>query len=236
MQKLAGRIRAAVTKYDMIADGDKIAVGVSGGKDSVALLAGLCALQRYYPRSFSLLAISLDPCYNNKETDYTPIHAICEQNDVPYLVKRTQIASVVFSSRAEKNPCSLCAKMRRGALDDIAKENGCNKIALGHHLDDAAETFLMNLFQNGTVGCFSPVTYMSRKDITVIRPLVLLREREITAAARRLALPVVKSRCPVDGHTNRQRTKELLFTLSRTYQDLPERITGAMTRAHINGW
>ncbi len=236
MQKLAGSIRAAVEKYAMIAEGDRIAVGVSGGKDSVALLAGLCELRRYFPQKFELVALSLDPCYNNKETNFEKLQSFCGQNGVEYVIRRTELARVIFENRHEKNPCSLCSRMRRGALDDLAKEHGCNKVALGHHLDDAAETFLMNLFQGGRIGCFAPVTYLSRKDLTVIRPLVLMREREIAAAADRLHLPIVKSRCPVDGETQRERTKHLLGELDRQYGGIRERIVGAMIRAGIDGW
>lgn len=236
MQKLAGGMRAAIEKYHMIAPGDRIAVGVSGGKDSVALLAGLCEIQRYFPYPFELVAISLDPCYNNKETDYTKLQSICDENHVLYVVKRTQLAHVIFDIRKEKNPCSLCSRMRRGALDDLAKENGCNKVALGHHMDDAAETFLMNLIKGGRIGCFSPVTYMSRKDLTMIRPLILLREREIAAAVKRIGLPVVKSRCPVDGNTQREQTKQLIAGLEVKYDGICEKITGAMMKSGIDGW
>lgn len=236
MQKLAGGMRAAVEKYQMISEGDRIAVGVSGGKDSVALLAGLCALKCYFPRRFELVAISLDPCYNNKETDYSKLQAICNENQVDYIIKRTELAHVIFDVRREKNPCSLCSRMRRGALDDLAKENGCNKVALGHHMDDAAETFLMNLFKGGRIGCFSPVTYMSRKDLTVIRPLILMREREIAAAVERNGLPIVKSRCPVDGVTQREKTKRLITELAGEYDGLCEKIVGAMMKNGVDGW
>lgn len=236
MQKLAGGMRAAIEKYHMIAPGDRIAVGVSGGKDSVALLAGLCEIKRYFPHPFGLVAVSLDPCYNNKETDYSKLQSICDENHVPYVVKRTQLAHVIFNIRKEKNPCSLCSRMRRGALDDLARESGCNKVALGHHMDDAAETFLMNLIKGGRIGCFSPVTYMSRKDLTVIRPLILLREREITAAVRRIGLPVVKSCCPVDGNTQREQTKRLIAGLEVEYDGICEKITGAMMKSGIDGW
>ena len=236
MQKLTGGMRAAIEKYHMIGEGDRIAVGVSGGKDSVALLVGLCELRRYFPLHFEIVAVSLDPCYNNKETDYSKIQSICDGYQTPYVIRRTELAKVIFETRREKNPCSLCSRMRRGALDDLAKENGCNKVALGHHMDDAAETFLMNLFRGGRIGCFSPETYLSRKDLTVIRPMVLMQEREIAAAAARLALPVVKSRCPADGNTQRERTKELILELEKEYGGLRENIVGAMMRKGMDGW
>lgn len=236
MQKLSGGMRAAIEKYHMIEEGDRIAVGVSGGKDSVALLAGLCEIRRYFPRHFEVIAVSLDPCYNNKETDFSPIQAICDQNNAAYVIRRTELAKVVFETRREKNPCSLCSRMRRGALDDLARENGCNKVALGHHMDDAAETFLMNLLKGGRIGCFSPVTYLSRKDLTVIRPMVLMREREVAAAAARLSLPIVKSRCPVDGSTQRERTKALIRELDGEYDRVCEKIIGAMIKSGTDGW
>lgn len=208
MQKLLGYVRCALDKYKMIEEGDRIAVAVSGGKDSVALLAALGAIRRFYPINFSLTAITIDPCFNKQETDYSPIEKLCEEMEIPYIIKRTELGTIIFETRKEKNPCSLCARMRRGLLHDTAKEAGCNKIALGHHLDDAAETFMMNLFSGGRISCFSPVSYLSRKDLYMIRPLVLARESIISSAAERNNLPVVKSRCPADGVTHRQKMKD----------------------------
>ncbi len=233
---LLSPVRAAVEQYQMIAPGDHIAVGVSGGKDSVALLALLARLRRFYPASFTLTAITLDPCFEGVETDYSPIAALCEQWDVPYVLKRTRLWETVFVERQEKNPCSLCARMRRGALHKAAVEAGCNVVALGHHEDDAAETFLMNLLSGGTLDCFSPKTALDRRGLTLIRPLLYVREADIERALQREGLPVVKSRCPVDGCTGRQQMKDLLRTLSADYGPLTGKILTAMKKAHLSGW
>ena len=236
MQDILGYMRKAITDYHMIEDGDTIAVGVSGGKDSVVLLAGLARLQRFIGISYTLVAITLDPGFGGHQEDYSPIAKLCEQYGIQYVVKRTGMGEIIFDIRKEKNPCSLCARMRRGALHDTAKEYGCNKIALGHHFDDAVETFFMNLLQEGRIGCFSPVSYLSRKDLTMIRPLVFASEREIRNAAIREHLPIVKSKCPVDGVTNRQKTKEWLVQMEQEYPGLRKRVFGAMKRANIDGW
>ncbi len=236
MQKLLGQMRCAIDRYDMIQEGDRIAVGVSGGKDSVALLAGLAALRRFYPAHFTVTAVTLDPCFGGVETDYSAIALLCEELGVAYRLRRTQLGSIIFETRKEKNPCSLCARMRRGMLHDEAKAAGCNKIALGHHMDDAAETLMMNLLGGGTIECFAPVSYLSRKELTMIRPLIFSREREIASLAVRKQLPTVKSRCPVDGATHRQRVKELLDTLEPQYAPLREKLVGALQRGRISGW
>lgn len=236
MQKLLGYVRCALDKYKMIDEGDNIAVAVSGGKDSVALLAALGAIRRFYPIKFSLTAITIDPCFNGQETDYSPIEKLCEEMGIPYIIKRTELGTIIFETRKEKNPCSLCARMRRGLLHDTTKEAGCNKIALGHHLDDAAETFMMNLFSGGRISCFSPVSYLSRKELYMIRPLVLARESIITSAAERNNLPVVKSRCPADGVTHRQKMKDFLVSMEKDYPGIQEKIVSAMTFADIDRW
>ncbi len=236
MQKLLGYMRSAVQDYNMIEEGDCIAVGLSGGKDSTALLVGLAKLRDFYPKHFNIIAITLDMRFHDKDTDYSALEALCKELNVPYVIKRTHLAEVIFDLRRESNPCSLCARMRRGALHDTAKENGCNKIALGHHLDDVAETFIMNLFNGGTVDCFCPVTYLSRKDITVIRPLIYARESDCARVVRRQELPVVKSECPEDGATERQDVKEFLTSLEKKYGDVRSKILGAMQRKHINGY
>ena len=238
MQMLMSRIRAAVQKYDMIDDGDRIAVGVSGGKDSLALLYALSEMRRCYPKKYELVAITIDPQFNNTPCDYSQIERLCEKLGIEYAVKRTQLADVIFVQRKEKNPCSLCAKMRRGLLHDAAKEAGCNKVALGHHLDDAVVTFYLNLLQGGRIGCFSPVSYLSNKDLTMIRPMVFAYEKEVVRAANKVGLPVVKSSCPADGVTERQRVKELLDRLQKEsgYDSLYQKTIGAMQRAAIDGW
>ena len=229
-------MRSACQQYDMINDGDRIAVGVSGGKDSVCLLAAMANLRRFYPCKFELVAITVDPRFGGEEGDYSQIEELCKKLDVEYIIKRTQLAEVIFDIRKESNPCSLCARMRRGVLHDAAKEAGCNKIALGHHLDDVAETFIMNLFNGGTLDCFMPVTYLSRKDIYMIRPLIFARESDCARVVRRENLPVVKSKCPADGHTERQEVKEFLSSLEKKYGDVRHKILGAMQRKEINGY
>lgn len=236
MQKLLSYMRSACQQYDMIKDGDRIAVGVSGGKDSMALLAAMANLRIFYPAKFEFVAITLDPRFGGEDADYSEIEELCKRLDVEYIIKRTQLAEVIFDIRKESNPCSLCARMRRGALHDAAKAAGCNKIALGHHLDDVAETFIMNLFNGGTLDCFMPVTYLSRKDIYMIRPMIFARESDCARVARKENLPVVKSKCPADGTTERQEVKEFLSSLEKKYGNVREKILGAMQRKEINGY
>lgn len=236
MQRIMGLARKAITEYNMIQDGDRVAVGVSGGKDSVALTLALQRLRRFIGIDYQVAAITLDPCFGGVECDYSPIAELFEQEGIEYVVKRTNIGRVVFDIREETNPCSLCAKMRRGALHDTAKELGCNKLALGHHKDDAVETFIMNLFDQGRLGCFSPVSYLSRKDLTVIRPLILAEEKEVRQAVRRENFPIIKSSCPVDGHTEREWAKQWVREMEHQKRDIKSQIFGAMRRAHINDW
>lgn len=229
-------VRAAVDKYGMIENGDKIAVGVSGGKDSLMLLWALAQLQRFYPKNFGLTAITADPCFGGKETDYAAVEKLCGKLGVKYILRRTQLGKIIFEERKEKNPCSLCARMRRGILHNMAKDAGCNKIALGHHYDDAIQTFLMNLLYGGRIGCFSPKTYLSRKNITLIRPLIFCMEKELASGARRLSLPVVKSLCPADGNTSRQTAADIISLLQKSEPDIKAKIMGAMQRAGLDGW
>lgn len=236
MRKLIGKVRAAVEKYDMIQAGDQIAVGVSGGKDSLFLLCALQELSRYYPQRFSVTAITADPCFGGEETDFSQVEALCQRLGIPYILKRTDLGPLIFEEMKEKNPCSMCAKMRRGILHNICVENGFNKIALGHHFDDAVQTFFMNLCYGGKLGCFSPKSYLSRKDITMIRPLIFCQEREIQNAAARMELPVVKSRCPADGVTARKDAAELLARLEKQFPDIKMKVMGAMQRSGLDGW
>lgn len=236
MRRILSHTRAAIDDYNMINDGDKIAVGISGGKDSLMLLKALCELRRFYSAEFQVVAITLDMRFNNKDGDFSEIQKMCDDYGIEYIIKPTDLYEIIFNIRKELNPCSLCARMRRGILHEAAKEAGCNKIALGHHLDDAAETFLMNLLVESRVGCFAPVTYLSRRDLTMIRPLIYVREREVTAAAERLNLPVVKSGCPANENTKREEIKQLINELSARYGDVPERIIGAMQRGGIDRW
>jgi len=236
MQDLMGHVRAAAEKYNMINDGDRIAVGVSGGKDSMYLLYTLAMMRRYYPRKYEIVALTADPCFNGVQTDYSEIEALCREWNVEYRIRRTDLGKIIFEDRKEENPCSLCARMRRGILHDMAKEAGCQKIALGHHFDDAVQTFLMNLFYGGKIGCFSPKSYLSRKDLYLIRPLVFCEEADIRRAVNRAKLPVVKSGCPADGVTARQDTADLITTLEKQFPDLRHKVMGAMERADVDGW
>ena len=236
VQLLMGYIRRAVQQYDMLQDGDKVAVGVSGGKDSVALLVGLAGLRRYAGIDFELVAITLDLGFGGKQGDYAPMQKLCDELGVPFVVKNTNIGEVVFDIREEHNPCSLCSKMRRGALHDLAKELGCNKLALGHHYNDALETFMMNLIIQGRIGCFAPVTYLHRKDITVIRPMCLAPEKDVISAVRRNNLPVMESRCPADKGTAREDMKNFLKRLEKEYPGVTKRLFGAMQRGHVDNW
>jgi len=237
MQKIIGYMRKAITDYDMLQDGDKLAVGLSGGKDSVVLLMGLLRLREFIGIKYEIIAITIDPCFGGIMTDYSRIVQLCEENGVEYIIKRSELGDIIFKRREEKNPCSLCARMRRGMLHDICKENGANKLALGHHRDDAVETFVMNLFNEGRIGCFQPVTYLSRKDLTMIRPLIFAPEKDIVSAAVKNGLPVVKSKCPVDGATERERVKKWLKSMDKNeYPGLAKRLYGAILRSHISGW
>ena len=236
MQMLMSHIRAAAQRYNMIEAGDKIAVGVSGGKDSLALLYALSEMRRFYPKPYSIVAITLDMQFGGKPADWSKIQALCDQLGVEYIVRPTQLAKVIFEDRKEKNPCSLCARMRRGALHTHAKELGCNKIALGHHFDDAVETFMMNLFNEGRIGCFSPVTYLDRMDITVLRPLVYVPEKDIRYFINHSDLPILKSPCPADKSTDREEIKQLLCKLDKENKGIKYRIFGAMQRAGVDGF
>ena len=236
MQRLCGLMRKAVQQYEMLSPGDRVLVGVSGGKDSLVLLKGLIELRRFIGIDYDVVAITLDPRFGGVEGDYSSVAQMCSEAGVEYRLIPTDIGQIVFDIRKELNPCSLCAKLRRGALHNAAKDAGCNKIALGHHFDDAVETFMMNLLNEGRIGCFSPVTHLARCGLVQIRPMVMAPEKEVIRAARRLDLNVVKSKCPADGHTSRQRTKELLAELEKTNKGVTERIFGAMRRGKIDGW
>ena len=233
MQHLMGLVRRCVDDYQMIEAGDKIAVGVSGGKDSLALLALMAGLQKYYPKPFSLAAITIDM---GMGMDFGPVEEFCKSLQVPFTCVRTEIGPLIFDVRKEKNPCSMCAKMRRGALNDALKQLGFNKIALGHHYDDAVETFLLSLFYEGRLSCFQPVTYLSRMDVTQIRPMLYIGEKAVESFTRRQNLPVVENRCPADKSTKRQEVKDLLAVLQKQYPDLKTKIFGAMQRLPLPEW
>ena len=219
----------------MIKPGDKIAVGVSAGKDSLTLLCAMAELRRFYPVPFELVAVTVDMGFEGG-MDFSPIQKLCDELNVPYHITKTEIAKIIFDIRKEKSPCSLCAKMRRGALHRAAKELGCNVVALGHHFDDAVETFMLNLFFEGRLGCFSPVTYLSRMDITLIRPMIYMPEKDARYFAQKLELPVIKSPCPADGNTERSEMNKLLLDLERNNKGLRYRIFGAIQRGEIDGF
>ena len=233
MQKLMGLVRRCVDDYDMIKAGDKIAVGVSGGKDSVVLLRLLAGLREYFDKPFELAAITIDMGLG---MDYSEIGRLCEELNVPYHIVKTEIAPIIFDHRKEKNPCSMCAKMRRGALNQAILDLGYHKLALGHHYDDAVETFMMSLIYEGRISCFQPVTDLDRTGIIQIRPMLYIHEKTVDNFALRQQLPVIENRCPVDKTTKRTEVKELVYTLSQTYPDLKERIFGAMQRFPLPEW
>lgn len=235
-QALLGLMRAAVDRYAMLQSGDHVAVGVSGGKDSMALLALLAEYRRFSPQPFSLTAITLDPGFGGVETDFSAVADWCAARDIPYILKRTRLADAAVEEADGKPPCSLCAKMRRGVLHRTAVEAGCNVVALGHHKDDATETVLMNLLEGSRFACFSPVTELDRRGLRLIRPLLFMRERDVAAFAAAEALPIVPSRCPVDGHTHRQKAKELVAALSKEYGDVTKKILHALAADHIDRW
>lgn len=234
MKKIVSLTRRAIEDYAMIDEGDKIAVGVSGGKDSLALLKALSELSGYYPKKFTVCAVSLDIGYN---ADFTQIRKLCEDLGVEYKIKQTNIKEIVFDIRHETNPCSLCAKMRRACLNKAAIELGANKIALGHHNDDVLETFMLSLMYEGRIHCFSPVTYLDKTGITVLRPMIYVRERDIRGAARKYAFPVVSNPCPADGETKREYMKDLIRRLEKeTYPGIRKRLFTAVCTSGMEGW
>ena len=233
MQKLMGLVRRCVDDYDMIQEGDRIAVGVSGGKDSLVLLTLLAGLRAYFNKPFELEALTIDMGLG---MNYSDVEALCRDIGVPYSIVKTEIAPIIFDHRQEKNPCSLCAKMRRGALNQAIVERGFNKLALGHHYDDAVETFVMSLLFEGRISCFQPVTNLDRTGIIQIRPMLYIHEKTVDNFAQRQGLPVIQNRCPVDKQTKREEVKQLIYQLSQTYPDLKERIFGAMQRLPLPAW
>lgn len=234
MQKLLSYTRRAIDHYHMIEAGDRIAVGVSGGKDSLALLVALANLRKFYPKPYEVVAITLEMGY--EEMDFSAVQALCDSLGAAYIRVPTQIKQIVFDIRKEPSPCSLCAKLRRGALHEAALAAGCKKVALGHHFDDVVETYMLSLVYEGRISCFKPVTYLDRKGITLIRPLLYTPEYYIRSFARRMELPIVENPCPADGNTKRQEVKELLRSLEQTHKGLRERIFGAIQRYPLDGW
>ncbi|MFI3226987.1 MAG: tRNA 2-thiocytidine biosynthesis TtcA family protein [Clostridia bacterium] len=234
MQQMLSYMRRCIDDYKMVEDGDRICVGVSGGKDSLTALVVLNALQKFHPKKFEVVAVSLDLGFGG---DFSELIKLCEEIDVPLTIVLTDIKEVVFDIRKETNPCSLCAKMRRGSLHETAKKLGCNKVALGHHFDDAVETYMMSLFYEGRISCFQPVTYLDRMDITLIRPMLYMEERHVRSFIKKNPLPVMHNPCPANGKTKRQEIKELLHDLERNhYKDLRKKIFGAMQRYPLEGF
>lgn len=227
LQQLMSYLRRAIDDYHMIEENDRIAIGISGGKDSLALLYGMHGLRRFYPKKFEIHAVTVDLGFDNLNLDQ--IKEICKQLEVPYTIVDTDIADVIFHQRKESNPCSLCAKMRKGALNDAIKTAGCNKVAYAHHKDDVVETMLMSLIYEGRFHTFSPVTYLDRMDLTVIRPLMYMQESDVIGFINKYEIPVVKSPCPADGHTKREYIKQLLRRLNLENPGVKERMFAAIT-------
>lgn len=234
MKQVLSKIRKAVQDYNMIEEGDKIAVGLSGGKDSLTLLLALKNLQIFYPNHFELMAITVDPGMDT--FDVSGLQSFCEEHEIEFVSVKTDIKEIVFDIRNEKNPCSLCANLRRGVLYSTAKEHGCTKVALGHHMDDVIETFFLSLFYEGHIHTFSPVTYLSKNDITSIRPMIYLEEKEIKSFVKRNDIPVMKKTCLVDGKTKREEMKMLIVELAKKIPRLKKSIFGAIKRSSIKGW
>lgn len=227
LQQLLSYTRRAVDDYHMIEDNDTVAVGISGGKDSLAMLYALHGLKRFYPKKFNIEAITVDLGFSN--LDLGKIEVLCDELQVPYTIVKTEIAKIVFDDRRESNPCSLCAKMRKGALNTAIKERGCNKVAYAHHKDDVVETMLLSLIFEGRFHSFMPVTYLDRMDLTVIRPLMYVPEADIIGFQNRYSLPVAKSPCPADGHTKRQYAHDLLKQMDADHPGVRERMFAAVT-------
>ncbi|MEG2935238.1 MAG: ATP-binding protein [Clostridium sp.] len=227
MQKLLSKTRQAVNDFNMIEENDKVGVGLSGGKDSITLLHIMKNYQKFSPKKFELIAITLNP----GEVDNGPLHELCRKLDVQFYEIQTDISKIVFDIKKEKNPCSLCAKLRRGALNDAAMKLGCTKVALGHHKDDAVETFVMTMFYEGRVNCFSPKSYMEKFNLSIIRPMVYIDEYMIKKAVREYNYPIIKNPCPADGHTKRQEVKEMVKNLSSTFPNLKDKLFSALNNS-----
>lgn len=226
IQKMLSKMRKGVAAYKMISDGDKIAVGVSGGKDSLLLLWLLAEYRRFSPERFELSAISVDLCFDGVETDYTEIQAFCDKLNVPFYIERTQIGQVVFDVRKEKSPCALCSKMRKGALYDVAKKIGANKVALGHHADDLIDTFILSLLYEGRLSTFAPKSYLDRTDLVLIRPMIFIEEMDVKPFTA--VLPVKKSCCPANENTKREYAKTLISHIGTEVKNIREMIFTAL--------
>lgn len=234
MQRILSSLRKTIENYNMIEEGDKIAVGLSGGKDSFTLLMALKALQRFYPKHFDLIAISVDPGFEFFNADF--LRKKCDEIGVPIIIEESHIKEIVFDIRKEKNPCSLCANLRRGILNSIAIKENCNKIALGHNQDDALETFIMNFLYAGNLSTFAPVSYMDRSKITLIRPLIDTSEKDVKKFIKRANVEVMPKVCPMDGVSKREDIKNMIFEWEKSIPTIHANMIGAIKRANINGW
>lgn len=234
MQRMLSYIRKAIDDYSMIEDGDKIAVGLSGGKDSITLLMGLKAIQRFYDKKFDLIAISVNPGFDFFNSEF--LQATCKRIGVQYVEEKTHIKEIVFDIRKEKNPCSLCANLRRGILNSVAIREGCNKIALGHNEDDVLETFFLNLLYGGSIGTFAPKSYMDRSGITLIRPLIYAPEKSIKTFVKKNNIELMPKCCPMDGVSKREDMKNLIHELQKDIPMVKTNIYGAIKRSNIKGW
>lgn len=234
LQQVLSYVRRAIDDYDMIQDGDKIAVGISGGKDSLTLLYALNSLKIFYPKKFEIHAVTVDLGFNNLNLD--AIKELCQGFGIEYTIVKTDIANIIFEERKESNPCSLCAKMRKGALNDAIKVAGCNKVAYAHHKDDVVETMMMSLIYEGRFHTFSPVTYLDRTEVTVIRPLIYMTEADVIGFVNKNNVPVVKSPCPADGYTKREYVKELLRDINKETPGVKSRMFTAITTSNLKGW
>ena len=234
LQQVMSHVRRAIDDYHMIDDGDHIAVGISGGKDSLAMLYALSGLRRYYPKQFSIYAVTVDLGFQN--LNLNKIVLLCKELDVPYKVIKTDIGEIVFQDRKEDNPCALCSKMRKGALNNAMKELGCNKVAYAHHKDDVVTTMMMSLIYEGRLHTFSPVTYLDRADMTVIRPLIYMNEADVIGFVNKYNIPVVKSPCPADKHTKREYVSQMLQQLNRENPGVKERMFTAILNSDMEGW
>lgn len=234
LQKLLSYVRKAIDDYNMIENGDKIAIGLSGGKDSVALLVALNSLKNFYPKKFDIEAITIS--LNFDKMDFSSMVELCNRLSINYTIENTFISQIVFSERKEKNPCSLCSKLRKGALNNVAKKLGCNRVALGHNKDDIIETFFLSLFYESRINTFAPVTFLDRKQLYSIRPLMYVREKDIKAFISSNNLSIVKNLCPASGNTQRERIKEFIYQNEKVYDCFDEKIFGAIKRSDIYGW
>ena len=234
MQKILGYMRRAIDDYNMIQDGDKIAVALSGGKDSISMLMGFKNLQRFYPKKFEIIAVTINPGFEFFDASF--LQKLCDELEIKFIEEQTHIKEIVFDMRNEKNPCSLCANLRRGILNSVALREGCNKIALGHNEDDVLETFFLNLLYGGSINTFAPISYMDRSEITLIRPLVYAPEKYIRNFVKRNNIQIMPKACPMDGVSKREDIKNLIFSLQKDILTLRANLYGAIKRAQINGW